>query len=106
MVAAALALLVAAANAPPVHDARPVVALLPLRALGVPADVIHALEVTLRNELGSLQEARLAPEKDVLEALKREPDCEARIACAALAASKAGAEQGIMGTARQRGGPC
>jgi hypothetical protein len=81
----------------------PVVALMPLRPLGAPADVVHALEVTLRNELGQLQEARLVKETEVAEALKREPDCEARIACAAAAALNAGARQVIIGTTSQLG---
>src|SRR5437868_2194557 len=104
---AAFAALIAAAATPaappppPAHDARTVVALLPLRALGVPADVVHALEVTLRNELSALPEAKLAPEKDVADALQREPDCEARVACAAPAASHAGARLVTMGTASQ-----
>jgi len=95
---AALALaLLATAPAPPV------VALLPLRPLGAPADVVHALEVTLRNELAHLQEARLVPAKEVLDALKREPDCEARIPCAAAAAAHLGARQLIVGTTSQLG---
>src|SRR4051812_20202608 len=95
---AALALaLLASASAPPV------VALLPLRRLGAPPDVVHAIEVTLRNELGHLQEARLAPAKDVAAALKREPDCEARLRCALAAAAHAGARQLIVGTTSQLG---
>src|SRR5204862_5205274 len=81
----------------------PVVALLPLRPLGAPPDVVHALEVTLGNELAHLQEARLLPAKDIQEALKREPDCAARIACAVSAASHAGARQLIIGTTSQLG---
>jgi hypothetical protein len=81
----------------------PVVALMPLRPLGAPADMVHALEVTLRNELGQLQEARLAKETDVAEALKREPDCEAKVPCAAAAALHAGARQLIIGTTSQLG---
>jgi hypothetical protein len=103
MLAALVALVLAAGNAPPGRDGHPVVALLPLRPLGVPADVVRALEVTLRNELSAQQEARLAPEKDVAEALKREPDCEARITCLAQAAAHAGARQLIIGTASQLG---
>jgi hypothetical protein len=83
--------------------APPVVALLPLRPLGAPPDVVHALEVTLRNELAHLQEARLAPAKEVADALQREPDCEARLACAAAAAAHAGARQLIFGTTSQLG---
>src|SRR5258706_15551192 len=90
---AALALaLLATAPAPPV------VALLPLRPLGAPADVVHALEVTLRNELVHLQEARLVPAQEVLDALKREPDCEARIPCPAAPAAPPAPRQRIVGT--------
>ena len=95
---AALALALLATGTAP-----PVVALLPLRPLGAPPAVVHALEVTLRNELANLQEARLASPREVAEALKREPDCEARIACAAAAAAQAGARQLIMGTTSQLG---
>src|SRR5882724_10555303 len=95
---AALALALLATGTAP-----PVVALLPLRPLGAPPAVVHALEVTLRNELAHLQEARLAPPREVAEALKREPDCEARIACAAAAAAQAGARQLIIGTTSQLG---
>src|SRR5207302_5180404 len=94
---ASMALVLASSTAPPV------VALLPLRPLGVPADVVHALEVTLRNELAQLPEANLVPEKEVVEALKREAECEAHIPCAAAAAAKAGARQFIMGTTSQLG---
>src|SRR2546429_9129691 len=94
---AALALVLASATTPPV------VALLPLRPLGVPSDVVHALEVTLRNELSHLQEARLLSAKDITEALKREPDCEARTPCACAAAWHAGARQLIVGTTSQLG---
>jgi hypothetical protein len=95
--ALATALLAASGTTPPV------VALLPLRPLGAPPDVVHALEVTLRNELAHLPEARLAPANEVAQALKREPDCEARIACAAAAAHHAGARQLIVGTTSQFG---
>jgi hypothetical protein len=94
---AALALVLASATAPPV------VALLPLRPLGAPPDVVHALEVTLRNELAQLPEARLASPTDVAAALKREPGCEMKVACAAAAAAHAGARQLIMGTTSQLG---
>jgi hypothetical protein len=104
---AALALLVAAgSHAPRLAQnprERPTVALVPLRALGVPAELTHALQMTLRNELAALPEARLLPEKDVAEALQREPDCEARVACALAAAAKLGARQLISGTASQLG---
>ncbi|HYS07563.1 MAG TPA: hypothetical protein VEP66_02420 [Myxococcales bacterium] len=93
----AMALLAASGTTPPV------VALLPLRPLGAPPDVVHALEVTLRNELANLPEARLAPANEVAQALKREPDCEARISCAAAAAQHAGARQLIVGTTSQFG---
>src|SRR5690349_9218184 len=82
---------------------QPVVALMPLHPLGAPADMVKALEVTLRNELSQLSEARLAPEKDVEAALRREPDCAARIACSAAAALHAGARQLIVGTTSQLG---
>jgi hypothetical protein len=95
---AALGLAVLATATPP-----PVVALMPLRPLGAPADMVHALEVTLRNELGQLQEARLAREADVAEGLKREPDCEAKVPCAAAAALHAGARHLIIGTTSQLG---
>jgi hypothetical protein len=94
---AAMALVLASPTAPPV------VALLPLRPLGAPPDVVHALEVTLRNELAQLPEARLAPAKAVADALKREPDCETKVSCAAAGAAHAGARQLIMGTTSQLG---
>jgi hypothetical protein len=94
----ALALVLAASE-----PARPAVALLPLRPLGVPADVVAALELTLRNELSQLPEARVVPEKDVTLQLSREPGCIERMACAAAAASRAGARQLILGTASQLG---
>lgn len=97
---AALAILLAAGTAAP---NRPVVALLPLRPLGVPADVVRALEVTLRNELSQFPEAKLAPEKEVEEALKQEADCEEKPPCAAAAAAKAGAREFISGTTSQLG---
>jgi hypothetical protein len=81
----------------------PIVALMPLRPLGAPADVVHALEVTLRNELSLLQEARLVKESEVADALKREPYCEAKVPCAAAAALHAGARQLIIGTTSQLG---
>ncbi len=81
----------------------PVVALLPLHPLGAPADMVKALEVTLRNELSQIGEARLAAEKDVAAALRREPGCEERVACSAAAALRAGARQLIVGTTSQLG---
>ena len=103
MLAALAALVLAAGNAPSLHDARPVVALLPLRPLGVPVELVRALQVTLQNELANLPEARLASDKEVADQLHHEPDCEAKITCAALAAGRAGARQLIMGTASQLG---
>ncbi|MCA1828493.1 MAG: hypothetical protein ABR567_04595 [Myxococcales bacterium] len=103
MLAALAALVLAAGNAPISHEGRPVVALIPLHPLGVPPDLVRALQVTLRNELAALPEARLVSEKELAEQLKREPDCDAKIACAALAASRAGARELIMGTASQLG---
>ncbi|HEY6908366.1 MAG TPA: hypothetical protein VI356_03285 [Myxococcales bacterium] len=86
------------ATAPP-----PVVALLPLHPLGAPPDMVKALEVTLRNELSQLGEARLAKESEVAAALRREPGCAARISCSAAAALHAGARQLIVGTTSQLG---
>jgi hypothetical protein len=103
MLALLSALVLAAGNVPPAHEARPVVALLPLRPLGVPAGLVNALQISLQNELSALPEVRLAPEKEVADQLRRENDCEAKISCAALAASRAGARQLIMGTASQLG---
>jgi hypothetical protein len=94
----ALALVLAASE-----PARPAVALLPLRPLGVSADVVSALELTLRNELSQLPEARVVPEQEVSQQLGREPGCLERLACAAAAASRAGARQLILGTASQLG---
>ena len=94
----ALALILAA-----IDPARPAVALLPLRSLGVPAETVNALELTLRNELSQLPEARLLPEKEVAQQLARDPDCLRKIACATAAASRAGARQLILGTASQLG---
>lgn len=103
MLAALAASVLATGAAGPAREAHPLVALLPLRPLGVPAEVVRALQLTLHNELSALPEARLAPDKDVEEQLKREPDCEAKLACAVQAASRAGARQLIMGTASQLG---
>ena len=103
MLAALAALVLAAGSAPPSRDTRPVVALLPLRPLGVPPELVQALQVTLHNELANLPEARLANDKDVADQLHHETDCEAKITCAALAAGRAGAKQLIMGTASQLG---
>ena len=103
MLAALAALVLAAGTAPPARDTRPVVALLPLRPLGVPPELVQALQVTLHNELANLPEARLADDKEVADQLHHETDCEAKITCAALAAGRAGARQLIMGTASQLG---
>src|SRR3954466_13343280 len=97
---AALAAVLAAATPPPV------VALLPLHPLGAPPDMVKALEVTLRNELSQLGEARLPEGKEGAGALRREPDCEARISCSAAAALRAGARQLIVGTTSQLGESC
>jgi hypothetical protein len=94
----AIALLLAAPE-----PARPFVALLPLHPLGVPADVVGALELTLRNEISQLPEARLVPERDLAANLEREPGCPEKPACAALAASRSGARQLISGTVSQLG---
>lgn len=83
--------------------ARPVVALLPLRSLGVPQEIARALEATLRNELAALPEAKLAPDEAVAKELKAELGCEERLSCAAAAASRAGAHELIVGTASQLG---
>ena len=99
-----LALLLAQSASPRPAAVQPSrVALLPLRALGVPPDVQAALQETLRNELAALPEAALVPPPALLSALQAEPDCEARIACAAAAARKAGAQTLILGTASQLG---
>ena len=103
MLAALAALVLAAGSTSPAHDTRPVVALLPLRPLGVPQELVQSLQVTLHNELANLPEARLANDKEVAEQLHQETDCEAKITCAALAAGRAGAKQLIMGTASQLG---
>jgi hypothetical protein len=68
----ALLLLLAAAEPRPV-------ALLPLRTLGVPPDVMGALAVTLRNEVSQLPEAKLVPEKELLLHLEREAGCAEKV---------------------------
>jgi hypothetical protein len=98
---AALTLLIAAGN--PAPPPKMVVALFPLRSLGVPADVVNALEVTLRNEIAQLPEAKLAPDKELLAALKAEPECDVKPACAAAAALKVSAQQIVSGTTSQLG---
>ena len=99
---AALALLLAGGAQTP-RDARPPVALIPLRALGVSAEVANALQTTLRNELSALPEAHILPEKEIAEALRKEPECDAHLACAVAAAAKAGARQLVAGTASRLG---
>ena len=80
------------------------VAVLPLRALGAPAESAQALEKTLRNEVEAVPEARLVGREAVEAALlQQEPDCLARIACAAAAAARAGAQQLIVGTVSRLG---
>lgn len=96
---AALTLLIAAGSVP---AAKSVVALMPLRPLGVPAEIVHALEVTLRNELSQLPEAKLVPQPDLDDALQAQPGC-ASASCEASAALKAGAEELITGTTSQLG---
>ena len=100
----ALALAQGLPPAPPsVQPAGAAVALLPLRALGVPADVQRALQETLRNEIAALPEAALVSEEALSSSLAAEPECEARVACAAAAAQKAGARRLILATASQLG---
>ena len=103
MPAVLVAFVVAAAVQPALDAHATPVALVPLRALGVPAEMALALQTTLRNELSALPEARIVPEHDLAAALLREPDCDAHIPCAAAAAVKAGARQLIVGTASQLG---
>src|SRR5258708_718816 len=79
------------------------VAVLPLRALGAPAESAQALEKTLRNEVEMVPEARLVGREAVEAALQEEPECLARIACAAAAAARAGAQQLIVGTVSRLG---
>src|SRR5260370_42564932 len=103
MTAVLAALVVAAAVQPAREVQTTAVALVPLRPLGVPAELTLALQTTLRNELTALPEARIVPEQDLAQALRREPDCDAHIPCAAAAAVQAGARQLIVGTASQLG---
>ena len=90
-------------DAPKPRAAPPVVAVLPLRALGVPPDAAAALEKTLRNEVGQLPEVTVAPAEVLAAALQREPDCVARVACSAAAAAKAGAQRFVAGTVSELG---
>ena len=92
-----------AASAPKPKTTLPVVAVLPLRALGVPPDAAAALEATLRNEVAQLPEVSVAPAEVVAAALQREPDCVARVACGAAAAAKAGAQRFVSGTVSELG---
>jgi hypothetical protein len=79
------------------------VAVLPLRALGAPAESARALDKTLRNEVEAVPEARLVDRAAVEAALQQEADCLARVRCAAAAAVKAGAQQLIVGTVSRLG---
>ena len=90
-------------TAPRPKSAPPVVAVLPLRALGVPPDAAAALEATLRNEVGQLPEVSMAAPELLAAALLREPDCVARVACSAAAAAKAGAQRFVAGTVSELG---
>lgn len=99
----AVALPRAVAAAGNTQAAGPVVALLPLRSLGVPAEVTRALEATLRNELAALPEARLASDEAVQRELKAEPGCEEHPTCTTAMAVRVGAKELIVGTASQLG---
>jgi hypothetical protein len=79
------------------------VAVLPLRALGAPAESARALDKTLRNEVEAVPEARLVDRAAVEAALQQEADCLAQVRCAAAAAVKAGAQQLIVGTVSRLG---
>lgn len=96
--AAALAL-----AAPTWAAGKPVVAVLPLRMLGVPAGDAQALEKALHAEVAALPEVSAANPDAVASALKHEPECMAQLACAAAAAAKAGARQFITGTVSSLG---
>ena len=80
-----------------------VVALLPLRGLGVQPEAVAALETTLRNEVGALPEVSLAPPEQLAAALQREADCASRVACGAAAAARAGAQRFVAGTVSELG---
>jgi len=91
-----LALLAAAA-------ASSTVAVMPLRPLGVRADAALALERTLRAEVARLPEVTMVAPDLVAKALRRKPDCIARVSCAASAAASAGARRFISGTVSELG---
>ena len=88
---------------PQVKSASVVVALLPLRGLGVQPDAVAALETTLRNEVAALPEVSLAPPEQLAAALQREADCASRVACGAAAAARAGAQRFVAGTVSELG---
>ena len=81
----------------------PSVAVLPLRALGIPADAAKALEGTLRAEVGRMPEVQLADPAAVQKALRSESDCLASLSCAAGAASRVGASRFTVGTVSSLG---
>ena len=76
----------------------PVVAVMPLRPLGVKADAALALERTFRAEVGRMPEVTLADPAAVAKALRAEQDCIASLSCAAGAATQAGASRLVVGT--------
>jgi PEGA domain len=84
--------------APVLASGKPVVAVLPLRVLGVSPQEVRAIEAALSAEVAALPEVVPAKPDVVAAELKREPGCAAQIACAAGAAAKAGARQFIAGT--------
>jgi hypothetical protein len=98
----ALAVVLAIA-APVLATGKPVVAVLPLRALGVSPENARALERALGDAVAALPEVALARPEVLASELKREPGCAAHIACAAAAAAKAGARQFISGTVSSLG---
>ena len=74
--------------------------LYPLRSLGLAPESGQALEASLRNELASMPEVKLVERAAVEASLQaeRDPDCLARLSCAASAAARAGAQQLVSGT--------
>jgi hypothetical protein len=94
-VALAVTLLFAA---PALAAGKPVVAVLPLRALGVSSENTRALERALGEAIAALPEVALVRPEVLAAELKREPGCAGRVACAAAAAAKSGARQFISGT--------
>jgi hypothetical protein len=84
--------------APALATRKPVVAVLPLRVLGVSPQEARAIEKALSDEVAALPEVAPAKPEVVASELKREPGCAAQIACAAAAAAKAGAREFITGT--------